>query len=112
MAHDSTSSNASLSRERIVEEALALLAEHPDARVMAGGSDNLVKLRDGKLGGLEWVSIYGLDELRRISREGDGTLRIGPLASLTAVSKSEVVRQHVGSLAEAVLTVGDIAINR
>jgi xanthine dehydrogenase FAD-binding subunit len=89
-----------------VEEALALLARHPDARVMAGGSDNLVKLRDGKLGGLEWVSIYGLDELRRISLEDDGTLRIGPLASLTAVSKSEIVRRHVGSLAEAVLTVG------
>lgn len=89
-----------------VDEALTLLKEHPQARVMAGGSDNLVKLRDGKLVGLEWVSIFGLDELRRIDLDADGAVRIGPLASFTEVAKSEVVRRTIPSLAEAVLTIG------
>ena len=89
-----------------VDEALDLLAEHPAARIMAGGSDNLVKLRDGKLGGLEWVSIFQLDELRRIGLDADGTLRIGPLSSFTAVTRSEDVLTHVRSLAEAVATIG------
>jgi len=89
-----------------VDEALALLKHHPDARVMAGGSDNLVKLRDGKLLGLEWVSIFGLDELRRIELDADGAVRIGPLSSFSEVAKSDVVRQTVPSLAQAVLTIG------
>jgi xanthine dehydrogenase FAD-binding subunit len=89
-----------------VDEALALLAAHPEARIMAGGSDNLVKLRDGKLLGLEWISIFGLDELRRITLEEDGSVRIGPLASFTQVAHSPVVRGRVPSLAEAVLTIG------
>ena len=41
-----------------VEEALELLKERPEARVMAGGSDNLVKLRDGHLLGLELSLIH------------------------------------------------------
>nr|NLI51167.1 xanthine dehydrogenase FAD-binding subunit XdhB [Propionibacterium sp.] len=89
-----------------VEEALTLLAEHPDAHIMAGGSDTLVKLRDGKLGGLEWVSLHGLDELRRITLDDDDTIRIGPLASFTQVARSAIVRGRLPSLAEAVLTIG------
>ena len=89
-----------------VQEALELLAEQPQARIMAGGSDNLVKLRDGHLGGHDWISIYGLDELRRIELDADGNLRIGPLCSFTAVARSELVRRHVKSLAEAVVTIG------
>jgi len=89
-----------------VEEALTLLADHPEAHIMAGGSDNLVKLRDGKLLGLEWVSIFGLDELRRITLDDDDTIRIGPLASFTEVARSPIVRGRVPSLAEAVLTIG------
>ena len=38
-----------------VGQAIQLLADHPEARVLAGGSDLLIKLRDGKLGDLELV---------------------------------------------------------
>ncbi|HOA88471.1 MAG TPA: xanthine dehydrogenase FAD-binding subunit XdhB [Propioniciclava tarda] len=89
-----------------VEEALELLKERPEARVMAGGSDNLVKLRDGHLLGLEWVSIFGLDELRQITLDDDGTIRIGPLANFATVARHEIVRTHIPSLAHAVLTIG------
>ena len=74
-----------------VEEALELLKERPEARVMAGGSDNLVKLRDGHLLGLEWVSIFGLDELRQITLDDDGTIRIGPLANFCLLYTSRCV---------------------
>ena len=44
-----------------VSEAIELLTEHPEAKIIAGGSDVLIKMREGKLAGCELVSIYGLD---------------------------------------------------
>ena len=89
-----------------VAEAIDLLADHPDTGVLAGGSDVLVKLRDGKLGGRDWVSIFGIAALREITREQDGTIRVGPLSSFTRVATHPVVREHLPSLGEAVSTIG------
>ena len=52
-----------------VENAVQLLTEHPEAVIIAGGSDVLIKMREGKLAGCELVSIYGLDELRGVTME-------------------------------------------
>ena len=50
-----------------VEEAVALRLEHPAAQIIAGGSDVLVQMREGKRAGKELISVYGLDELRGVS---------------------------------------------
>ena len=50
---------------RSVAHAAELLTEHPQAVILAGGSDVLIKMREGKLAGVELVSIYGLDEDRK-----------------------------------------------
>ena len=55
-----------------VEHAVALLVEHPEAQIIAGGSDVLVQMREGKRAGKELVSIYMLDEMRGVSYEADG----------------------------------------
>ena len=34
-----------------VNEAIELMQQHPDAKIIAGGSDVLIKLREGKLAG-------------------------------------------------------------
>ena len=41
-----------------VEEAVALRLEHPEAQIIAGGSDVLVQMREGKRAGAELISIY------------------------------------------------------
>ena len=40
-----------------VEEAVSLMQKHPEARIIAGGSDVLIKLREGKLAGCELVTL-------------------------------------------------------
>ena len=55
-----------------VEDAIRLLQEHPEAQIIAGGSDVLVQMREGRRAGKELVSIYRLDEMRGISYEEDG----------------------------------------
>lgn len=89
-----------------VPHAISLLKEHPEAKIIAGGSDVLVQMREGKLAGKELVSIYKLDELRGISLDEDGTLRILPLTSFSRITKHPLIQEHVNVLGEAVDMVG------
>lgn len=89
-----------------VNHACELLLEHPSAQVIAGGSDVLVQIREGKRAGCELVSIYGLDELRKITLEEDETLRIGSLSSFSHVTKNPLIQKHIPVLGEAVDMVG------
>ena len=91
---------------RSVEHAIRLLQEHPQAQIIAGGSDVLVQMREGKRAGAELVSIYGLDELRGVLMEEDGTIRIGPLTSFSHIAKDPLIRKYIGVLGEAVDMVG------
>ncbi len=88
------------------EDAVRLLGEHPEAIVIAGGSDVLIKIRSGRLAGKELVSIYGLDELRGVSMTSDGTIRIGSLTSFRHIYENDIIREHVAVLGEAVNMVG------
>mgnify|MGYP000340936871 CR=1 FL=1 len=89
-----------------VSEAIELLTEHPEAKIIAGGSDVLIKMREGKLAGCELVSIYGLDCLRGVTLEEDGTIRIGPLTSFSHITKNEIIQKYINVLGEAVDKVG------
>ena len=63
-----------LYQARSVEDAVALRLAHPEAQIIAGGSDVLVQIREGRRAGAELISIYGLDCLRGVRLEEDGTL--------------------------------------
>ncbi|BDF34740.1 xanthine dehydrogenase FAD-binding subunit XdhB [Lachnospiraceae bacterium] len=89
-----------------VSHAIRLLEEHPDAKIIAGGSDILIKIREGKLKDVELISIYGLDELRGVMLEEDGALRIGSLTSFSHVTKHPLIQRHIRVLGEAVDKVG------
>ena len=44
-----------------VKEAVELLGAHPDARIISGGSDVLIKIREGKLAGTSLVCIRDIE---------------------------------------------------
>ena len=89
-----------------VAEAVALRAAHPEAKIIAGGSDQLVKLRDGKLAGCELISLFALDELRGVSLDADGALRIGALTSFSHITRDALIQKIIPVLGEAVDQVG------
>lgn len=89
-----------------IEHAVKLLAEHPEAQIIAGGSDVLVQMREGKRAGKELVSIYGLDEMRGVSFETDGAIRIGSLTSFSHITRDPIIKEHINVLGEAVDMVG------
>ncbi len=87
-------------------DALGLLKKHPAARVIAGGTDLLVKIREGKLSGIECVSIHKLDELRGVSVDRNGTIEIRPLTSFSHIAADSTINKYIPVLAEAVSLVG------
>ena len=89
-----------------VPHAIQLLLEHPEAQIIAGGSDVLVQIREGKRAGKELVSIYGLNELRGVTLEEDGTLRIGSLTSFSHITRDPLIQRYINVLGQAVDQVG------
>ena len=85
-----------------VENAVALRLEHPEAQIIAGGSDVLVQMREGKRAGKELISIYGLDELRGVSIDEEENIRIGSLSAceLNGTTLEAVRTGLVGKIGE------------
>ena len=89
-----------------VENAVALRLEHPEAQIIAGGSDVLVQMREGKRAGAELISIYGLDELRGVRMDEDENIRIGSLTSFSHITRDPIIQKYINVLGEAVDMVG------
>jgi aerobic carbon-monoxide dehydrogenase medium subunit len=93
-------------RPSSVDEAVSLLAELDDARVLAGGHSLLpaMKLRLSTPAAL--VDIGRVPGLTAIERDGDG-IRIGALATHAEVAASELVRSDCPILSHAAALIGD-----
>ncbi|MDR2483879.1 MAG: xanthine dehydrogenase FAD-binding subunit XdhB [Treponema sp.] len=89
-----------------VSQAIALLQEHPGARIIAGGSDVLIRVREGRLAGCVLVSIQKLDAIRGISLDPDETIRIGALTCFSRIACNPVIQRRIPVLGEAADTVG------
>ena len=89
-----------------VEEAIALRIEHSEAQIIAGGSDVLVQMREGKRAGKELISIYMIDDLRGVSLDEEENLRIGSLTSFSHITRDPLIQKYCNVLGEAVDQVG------
>ncbi len=97
---------AALYEASSVQDAVALRIAHPEAQIIAGGTDVLVQMREGKRAGKALISIFGLDEIRGVSMETDDTIRIGSLTCFTSITRDPIIQQYINVLGEAVDMVG------
>ena len=92
----------SIYQAKSVDDAIRALQADPSAIVIAGGTDVLIKIREGKLAGCSLVSIHNLtDELSGVTLAANGDVEIGPLTTFRGVTFSDVIRQTVPVLGEA-----------
>jgi len=89
-----------------VQEAIQLLQENPDARLIAGGTDVLIKLHKGKGRFDHLVDIHDIPELNFVSHNDNADLVIGPTTCFTNVSESPLILKHVPVLSAAIRTIG------
>lgn len=87
---------------KTVSEALSALAQDPHARVISGGSDVLVQIREGRLAGCSLVSIHDIPSLKGIEIEDDGAIAIGPCSTFAEITNNSIIQKHIPALGEAV----------
>ena len=85
-----------------VQDAVKLRLAHPDAQVIAGGSDVLVQVREGKLAGKELISIHGLREMQGVSLDDKQNVRIGSLTSFSRITGDPIIQKYINVLGQAV----------
>jgi len=91
-------------RPTTVAEALAVLASRADARPIAGGTDLMVQLRDGRRSVSCVVDLDGLG-LAGIRRAED-RFEIGAATTMDRIAADPGIRAHFPALAAAARTVG------
>ena len=96
----------SIYRAKSVDDAIAALERDSEALVIAGGTDVLIKVREGKLAGCRLVSIHDLPELKGIELSSAGDVEIGPLSTFRDVTFSPVIRGTIPVLGEAADSAG------
>ena len=93
-----------------LDEALNVLHQgHAELKIVAGGSDVIVQLRDGVLKVEKLLNILSLKELRFI-REQDGLIHIGSLATYSDITNSQLAREHAWVLVDASRQIGAVQL--
>ena len=58
---------SALYQAQSVQDAIRLRLEHPEAQIIAGGTDVLVQMREGKRAGKALISSQGCREMRGVA---------------------------------------------
>ena len=82
-----------------VKDAVRLLNEHPDARIISGGSDVLIKIREGKFAGTSLVSIHGIKEIQGVKMADNGDIYIGAGTVFSHITNDAIIRKYIPVLA-------------
>ena len=93
-----------------LEKALDLLAEHgPDAKILAGGTDLLVRMKKGLLAPKTLISLKALKDLAYIKQDKD-FIRIGARTPLADIIASDLIQKEAAALPTACERVGAATI--
>ncbi len=101
----------SYQRPATIAEAVGLLeANGVQARPLAGGTDLIIRLRDGSVRASMVVDVKGIEELESGIREDGDLLIIGARTVMTDIAGDPRVRRDFAALAEAASVVGSAQI--
>ena len=92
-----------------LKEAIGLLGEKPDAKLLAGGQSLIATLNMRLSAPSLLVDINGLDELRGIRRK-DGMIEIGAMTRHVEAERSKDIADHAPLIAKAMPHIGHPAI--
>jgi xanthine dehydrogenase FAD-binding subunit len=89
-----------------LEAAERMLQADAGLRIIAGGTDVLIRLQHGGEGWSRLLSLRNVQGLDAISMREDGTIVIGATAPFTRIFQDPIIRRHLPSLAEAAVSMG------
>ncbi len=92
-----------------LKEALTLLAKYGEkAKLIAGGTDVIVMIKQKAMAPDVLISLRGIQGLDQI--KFNGSLSIGPMVTHRTIEKSEIIRKNFSALADATDYLGSVQI--
>jgi CO/xanthine dehydrogenase FAD-binding subunit len=96
-------------KPKSLEEALTLLAQYGEkAKLIAGGTDVIVMIKQKTMAPDVLISLQGIPGLDQIMF--NGSLSIGPMVTHRIIEKSELIKKDFSALADAVSWLGSVQI--
>jgi CO/xanthine dehydrogenase FAD-binding subunit len=103
--------NFELFEPKSIDETVALLSKYAErAKVLAGGTDLLVKLKQGKVNSPYVIDLKTIPGLDQIGDNGQKGLRLGALNTIRTLEQSAVLRQRCPIISQAASQLGHVAI--
>lgn len=96
---------ASYHRATTLADAITLLADNPQAKLLAGGTDVLIQLHHHNDRYRHIVDIHNLAELQGITQAEDGALRIGSATTFTQLIEDPVIQRNLPALCAAAASI-------
>ena len=96
-------------RPRTVEEAVAAM-RGDDARALAGGTDLIPQLREGRRRAGRVVDLKYIAELTAISALPDGGIAIGAAATATVLSRHATIAANYAAISQSACLIGGVQV--
>ncbi|MDW7739272.1 MAG: xanthine dehydrogenase FAD-binding subunit XdhB [Bacillota bacterium] len=87
-------------------EVLKLLSEKPERKIIAGGTDLLIDMRNNPLESVRLISIRNINPLYTINRLDNGSISIGPMVTFSRLANHPLIRENLPLLVEAAMSIG------
>lgn len=92
-------------------EALDVLASHKNVKILAGGTDLIVKLKTGAPIEIDtMLDAKAIPELTEVKELTDGSVEIGALAKLSHIEDTPVIKEKYVALEDALHAMASIAV--
>ena len=92
-----------------LSEALKLLSENPDSKVLAGGQSLIPLLKFRLAAPAHLVDLGGVPDLHFIA-ESDGMIRIGAMTTHHQIEESDLLGEKCPLLAKTAASIGDVQV--
>lgn len=97
---------------KTLDEVKRLLEDHPTAKIIAGGSDILVAIRDEPEEGTELIGLHEVQELQNITLDSNGTIHVGSMVTFDGLEKNDIISRYIPILGQAAGTIGGPQLRR
>lgn len=89
-----------------IKDAVDALVRNANAQIISGGTDVLIRVREGKDAGKSLVSIHNIKEIKGVRLMANGDLWIGAGTTFSHITNHPLIQKYVPMLGEAADTVG------
>lgn len=89
-----------------IEAALEMLSRNPKLKIIAGGTDVLIRMHNGSYEEAQLLSLRSIQGMDEISILEDGTISIGSMATFAELFRNDIINRYLPVLSEAAVTVG------